>query len=384
MEKVGLKHKEELFNQLFELKKVSYPRSKNNKTTDTYIYCNDSYLSTYFNGVINKFGRGKLKQSDLWSVIISFSYKAIIQSDLEEDFNKLSEHEKNKLRKYIKKNVYYGIKEKSNPDSKKMTIKVNGVRKSVPVDMNVSSLDKLVSGDDSETALINLLEADSSIFSGNRELSYQMNKFIVWFDENKEEVLTQSQNNFLQDLLLIKELDNPKPEEIKELTGTESHQVNQKLKRIEKRILTAWRKESEEKKLSVKTKQLTKEINKVNEFFKILNEDESEKVNYNLSEWVKENFNQIDNLLYKDLEVGQCISITQLENGSLEELEKPTLYKVIDTLSNHLESLEDALRRSENHTPLRLTGSISIVDEVPESKVYILSTDGSIRPKENV
>lgn len=377
------RYREELFSQLFELKKVEYSSPRNKKYVDTYIYCTDSYLNSYFQGVIKKFGRGQLKQSELWSEIITYTYKAIYKYELEDNFNNLSEHEKNKTRKYIKKYVYYAVKERSNPNSKKMTLKVNGERKSVPVNMEVASLDSSVSYEDTETTLINLLNAESSLFYTNPERSYQMNRFILWFQENKQEILTQSQLDFLEKLELIKELNNPKPAEIKEVTGTESHQVNQKLKRIKNRILTAWEEESEKEKKTSRTKKLVSKINKLNGFFTILNDEDSSEANLKLSEWLRSNLDDLDKLLYKELDTEHCIEITRLQNRDIEQLEKRTLYKVINTLSDYLISLEESLVRSESIEETYLSGRIEITDHTPGTGIYILQPDGIIRVKES-
>jgi len=377
-------HREELFKQLFELKKVQYNSPRNRKYIDTYIYCTDEYLNTYFQGVIKKFGRGQLKQSELWSEIITFAYKAIYNYRLEDNFNNLIEHEKNKVRKYIKKYVYYAVKERSNPNTKKMTLRVDGERKSVDVDLEITSLNIQVTHEDTDTTLINLLNAESSIFHANTEKSYQVNKFILWYNEHKEEILTQSQLEFLDNLELIKELNNPTPREIKAVTGTESHQVNQKLKRIRRRIVTAWEEESEQEKKTRRVKKLIKQINKLNEFFTILNEEENKEVNLKLSEWVRENLESLENLLYRELSREQCIELTRLQNRDIEGLQKRTLYKVIDTLSDYLNTLESSLIRSESVEDTNLAGTIEIADHTQGSGVYILQPNGIIRVKEGI
>src|SRR5699024_5341338 len=186
-----------------------------------------------------------------------------------------------------------------NPHTKKTTARINGERKTISIDLKPQSIDMLIQGEDSETALINLLHEDSSIFYQNEQQSSQMNYFIHWYNEAKGTVLTDSQLKFLDDLQKVKKLSNPTPEEIREMTGTESHQVNQKLNRIYNRVMKAWEEESESKKLETKNRKIINDINLIEGYFMLLN-DGGENQEENLSKYIKHHFNKLEPIFYHE------------------------------------------------------------------------------------
>src|SRR5699024_7248803 len=85
---------------------------------------------------------------------------------------------------------------------------------------------------------------DENMLFDNEIYEYYISFFQKWFDERKDEILTEKQIEFLNNL---KKLSNDiylTAEEFEEVTGVRWANYSRWLRRIESRILKAWREEN--------------------------------------------------------------------------------------------------------------------------------------------
>jgi len=164
------------------------------------------------------------------------------------------------------------------------------------------------------------------------------------------------------------------------MTGTESHQVNQKLNRIYNRVMKAWEEVSESKKLETKNRKIINDINLIEGYFMLLN-DGGENQEENLSKYIKHHFNKLEPIFYPEVNAEQAVELTKLSKCKGTKLSKRTLYKTTDILNKQLELLNKRLITNSEREPITIKGSIKIEEE-SKSNIYYLTAKGLIAKEE--
>lgn len=247
--------KEMVFLNYFDKKVIDYPVSRNGQTVGVYLDFKDGRLNNHFETLKQKYGF-KSGWEDLQSEYIFQAWGAIhkftpsithpneaVKDKWIEILMKENAHEENKLIKYIKSTVGYKIYEFVNPNAFRTTTTKNGKKVHYTLVMDMESLDSLIS-DSLSTDSTPLQLTDENMLFDNTMYEYYITFFKKWFDKNKEEILTDSQIQFLENLKKCSNDIYLTAEEFEEVTGVKWVNYSRWLKRIEARIASAWKAEN--------------------------------------------------------------------------------------------------------------------------------------------
>ena len=249
-------YKENVFNDLFGKRVVEYPVSKNGQNVGVYLEIKNQRLYYHLEELKMKYGFKK-SDSDMQSEYISQSWEAIMKfkpesEDEMEGWEAISSgaDEKlfNQLISYIKTTVGYKMYEFVNPNAFRTTTTVDGERVHYTLVMEFESLDELLSREmESEASLPVELTDENNVFN-NTMYSYYISYFQKWFEENKEDILVDTQLEFLENLKKCSSDPYLTAEEFEEVTGVRWSDYSRRLRRIEARIARAWEKSQPKKK----------------------------------------------------------------------------------------------------------------------------------------
>ena len=111
------------------------------------------------------------------------------------------------------------------------------------VKLPVVSIDAGDSNEDgSSYGLLDILNHDSGLFSDlSDEEAYSANSFFKWFNDNRSNILTKNQDQFIHNMNTVHSTDSK--EEVKAKLGIERDQINKKLDRIAERVVKAYNKQ---------------------------------------------------------------------------------------------------------------------------------------------
>lgn len=249
-------YKENVFNDLFGKRVVEYPVSKNGQNVGVYLEIKNQRLYYHLEELKMKYGFKK-SDSDMQSEYISQSWEAIMKfkpesEDEMEGWEAISSgtDEKlfNQLISYIKTTVGYKMYEFVNPNAFRTTTTVDGERVHYTLVMEFESLDELLSREvESEASLPVELTDENNVFN-NTMYSYYISYFQKWFEENKEDILVDTQLEFLENLKKCSSDPYLTAGEFEEVTGVRWSDYSRRLRRIEGRIARAWENSQPKKK----------------------------------------------------------------------------------------------------------------------------------------
>lgn len=283
-------YKENVFNDLFGKRVVEYPVSKNGQSVGVYLEVKNQRLYYHLEELKMKYGFKK-NDSDMQSEYISQSWDAIMKFKPEtenelEGWKALSSgtDEKlfNQLINYIKTTVGYKMYEFVNPNAFRTTTTVDGERVHYTLVMEFESLDELLSNEIGDEPSLPVELTDESNVFNNTMYSYYISYFQKWFEENKEDILVESQLEFLENLKKCSRNPYLTAEEFEEVTGVRWSDYSRRLRRIEGRIARAWEK-SQPKKKSRKQVVDEKILKYLQEYMEIISESNPETQNLELT-----------------------------------------------------------------------------------------------------
>ncbi|MGB3160371.1 MAG: hypothetical protein WBA84_03895 [Carnobacterium sp.] len=340
--------KEELFNQLFEKKVKRHATSQDGAYVDVSIRINNKALKSNFDNLYKKY-KPKHSYSDFINECILHSWHAIQRFEIRDDGNweeiiaGTDKANIGRLINNIKISVKFEIIKFQNQDVKYTRGTVDGEKgQHVSLKFNMNSLDSiLVSADGTDSSLVDVIGADSA-FWGIENVEYKANHFIKWFNENKERILYKSQINFLDDLPKAMSVEGYTPDDVYKITGTASHKVNTKLRRIESTILKVWLKENPLGQKSLLQMEKEEELALWADLMVLMNEDPSNQ-NEMMSEWLLAHFDneKVANIIYDNANVEESITVTRLFKGKNESAIKGSvLYKVMAKVESRIDKLE--------------------------------------------
>lgn len=112
------------------------------------------------------------------------------------------------------------------------------------VKLPVQSIDAGDSNEDGSNnyGLLDILNQDAGLFSDlSDEEAYSANSFFKWFNDNRSNILTKNQDQFIHNMNTVHSTDSK--EEVKAKLGIERDQINKKLDRIAERVVKAYNKQ---------------------------------------------------------------------------------------------------------------------------------------------
>lgn len=350
-------YKENVFNELFGKKVVEYPVSKNGQNIGVYLEIKNQRLYYHLEELKMKYGFKK-SESDMQSEYISQSWEAIskFKPDTEDELSgwvaiSSGTDEKlfNQLISYIKTTVGYKIYEFVNPDAFRTTTTVDGERVHYTLVMEFESLDELLFKEiENESSLPVDLTDENNVF--NKDMySYYISYFQKWFDENKEDILIDSQLEYLENLKKCSKDPYLTPEEFEEVTGVMWSDYSRRLKRIERRIARAWEK-SQPKKKSRKQVADEKVIKYLQDYMKIVRSDDVETQNLQLTNHLVKGMQSKDlefevfsitNKVLKGEKLIEFNRIVNNNNFNNTPLSAQSLYAITDEVARRLRKLRD-------------------------------------------
>jgi hypothetical protein len=241
--------KEEFFNTLFEQQVKRYEGSRDGKTMDVSMVCNNAALDNHFRKLFEKY---KIKNShaDYMNECIFWTYKAIQRFEVKDEGSwegMIAGTDKPNIGRMInniKTTVGFEIYKFANGDAKFTRGEVDGRKgEHITVKMDTSSLDTLLGDGSGGDSLLDILSEEHSLWS-NKEEQYSLSYFSKWFEDNKESLLMPSQLKLLTDLNQCRKIEGYTTNDVYEVTGVPSFKINTKLKRMAARIERSWAKEN--------------------------------------------------------------------------------------------------------------------------------------------
>lgn len=362
--------KEAVFHSYFDKRVIDYPVSKNGQSVGTYLDFREKRLASHFESLKLKYGFKK-NWEDLQSEYVYQAWLAInkfkVDGETDEQIKEIwlqilngeNEHEENKLIKYIKNTVGWKIYEFANPNAFRTTTTKNGKKVHYTLIMEMESLDGLLA-DSFEEGSQPLQLTDENMLFDNEMFEYYISFFQKWFDERKAEILTEKQIEFLNNL---KKLSNDiylTAEEFEEVTDVRWANYSRWLRRIESRILKAWREENPTKK-SRKQVHNTAKIEYFEEYMRIVECEENLMTqNLELTDYLVKGMKDktveydvflVTNEAFKGKDLIEFNRIVNSNNFNRVALSSKLLYMVTDVIEQRLEKFKEEQARVETETP---------------------------------
>lgn len=319
-----------------------------------YVDIKDARFAKHYQGLQKKYSFKK-SWSDLKSEYVLQSWKAIKKFEVDSDdeldtwlkiYEQTDDFEENKLIKYIKTTVGWKIHEFANPNSFRTTTTKNGKKVHYTIVLEMSSLDKLMSGDEDS---VPLELSDENMLFDAKMYDYYTSYFQKWLDKNRDEILTAKQAQFLDDLKKCSKDPYLTAEEFEEKTGVKWANYSRWLRRIEDRILKSW-KESKPSKQSRRQLFNENRIKFLEEIIEIAEDDENLLVqNLELTNKLVEAMNDkhieldafhiTNGSLNKD-ELVEFNRIVNNNNFNSVKLSSQALYKIVNEAYKRLDKLK--------------------------------------------
>ncbi len=338
--------KEVFFNQLFEQRVVKYPTERDGKFIDVAYQCNNESLHNFINKLYNKY---KIKHSftDYMSECMYWTNIAIQRFNIRDDsswaFIIAGTDRPNigKLISSIKTTIEKEIIKFNNPDTKWTTKREGSANRHVAYKYSFTSLDQvLMDKDNNSTSLVQTVSSDKSYWISKE--GYQMNEFIKWFSENKEDILLKSQIRFLNNLEKCQhERDGYTENDIEAVTGVPHRLIGTYLQRIKDRVEKAWSKENNTGR-SIAQISIDTEISMWDELTDIVNcEDQDlQAQSENFTYWIKNHLEEdiVSNMLADafDSQETQTMVKSFKDNTSIPNI---LLYKFYSLVEARLQKL---------------------------------------------
>ena len=198
-----------------------------NKDLQLRFEIHNTHLSYQCASIYNKYP----KTDDYNSHTSNYIYHCYLALNKTEDLTDLE-----KLSKYVHGQVRHSFYLENNETN--IRIKVDGDRRAT-LQFQTLSLDGFLHGEgETELSLTNILTQDSSLFHNLNNQIFFNSYFKSWFKNNKQRILTASQLEFLNTMESIPQ--NTPYKTIKEQTGIDPRNINDKYNRIADRIIKAY------------------------------------------------------------------------------------------------------------------------------------------------
>lgn len=345
-----------VFYNYFEKRVVHYPVSRNGQNVSAYLHIKDGRLIKHYEGLKNKY-KFKRSEFDLQSEYIFQSWSAIERFDSEDWdglLNQTNTHEEMKLLKYIRSHTSNRMNEFVNPNTlRTTTMNDDGVRIHKSIIVEFESLDRLLNNPVEDTMGLQLTDKHN-VF--NTEMyEYYVTYFQKWYRENKEDILTESQLGFMENL----ERHAGEP-----LTGKNYHEITGKnwkhfrrdIERVSTRITNAWNK-AKPKTQSRRQLAETPKISFLKEYMDIVKDTRKlDMQNLKLTNHLVKGMNddkvelEVFDITNSTLKGDQLIEFNRIVNNNNfngVSLSAPSLYLLTDAIKQRLESLLEAQEREE-------------------------------------
>lgn len=359
--------KEMVFHSYFDKRVIDYPVSRSGQSVGTYLDFKDGRLNAHFETLKQKYSFKKgwedLQSEYIYQAWVAIDrFKPIVDSSnkTEKDIwleilNRENNHEENKLIKYIKSTVGFKIYEFANPNAFRTTTTKNGKKVHYTLVMDMESLDGLLS-DSYERDAQPLQLTDENMLFDNTMYEYYITFFQKWFNEKKEEILTENQVEFLENLKKCSKDHHLTAEEFEEVTGVRWANYSRWLRRIESRIVKAWKEENPAKQ-SRKQVYNNARIEYLKEFMRIVDcEDNLDQQNLLLTNHLIKGMNvdvveyDVFNITNKTLRGNDLIEFNRLvnnDNFNNVPLSSKSLYAITELVMSQLDKLTEEQARKE-------------------------------------
>lgn len=344
--------KEQYFEGLFEERVKRYETETNGKFVDVVMVCNNKSLEVFFNRLYKKY-KVKHSYNDFMNECIHWSYFAIQRFHIRDEgsweemmegtdkanigrlVNNIKTTVENEIIRFVNDGVKFTRGEVDGEKGQHMKIKVN-----------FSSLDAVLMGADGDTTtLVNMVSDEQGFWGVNG--NYKMNHFMEWFKENRQRVLTKSQNQLLDNLSKCShEKDGYTENDLEEYIGFNPRKISYYMDRIKNRTLKAWEKENP---LGEKTQlemMREKEIKLWTELMELVYVDEDEVAGQNkaISDWIIANFDneKVSNIIYDNMSQEECIAVVHAYHTKGEQTAIPSkvIYKFVSFVEDRLNYLQ--------------------------------------------
>lgn len=345
--------KEEFFNTIFEQQVKRYPNSIDKKNLDVSLVCNNPALDNHFGKLFKKYNINH-SYTDYLTECTFWAYRAIQRFEIKDDGSwegiiaGTDKANLGRLINNIKTTVDHEIYRFANEGAKFTRAEVDGnKRERVTIKMEIGSLDKMLEEGFEGGNLLDILSEDHALWSSKEE-EYSLSYFSEWFESNKENILTASQLKLLADMKKCHKVEGYTTNDVYEVTGVESCQINKKMKRMATRIEKAWAKENP---LNFKNRlemQRDKELAIWNEVMDLVEDEEDLKfqnlrlTNYFMSHYETE---KVANLVVDNLTGEDIIMFNRIykNRGSIQiALPAKALYQLVNAVEGRIASLNQS------------------------------------------
>jgi len=344
-----LKPQKQLFNQLFQKNVKKFKGQRNGKNIDSSLICTEPKLDRYIKKQYSKYKKGSY--NNFFTECMLLSWEAIQKFDILDDGNwrgildRTDKKNFNRVISYIKTTIKFDVIKKVNPKLKYTTAKIGGEREHVAYKIEPSSLEvPIYESADSVIQLKDIINQDSDFWANKSYTEdYRYTHFINWYEENKEDILIDSQLELLKNLQKANLVEGYSPKDVEDITGVPSNKINTRLKRIERRILKVWEKENP---LGEKTFQDVRRENEINlweEFIEIMmDQDNLEIQNKKLTVWIQKNSYREEIIkLTEVLEKEELITFNKYINYSeIGEIPVEILSKLVIAIEKRIKTLK--------------------------------------------
>ena len=351
---------EDIINDWFELTVIR------NKDLTLQYKIHNPYLEVQCKKLYQKYGNNQAYNSFVSNYIYHI-YEALLKV---EDFSDLDN-----VSRQVFTRVQFSIMEE-NSLLNSTRIKVDGRR--MPLVFSTVSLDGFLDGEDyTEVSLLSMLTDESNLFNNLNNQIYFNSHFKRWFKENKETFLTESQIEFLDKLNSLPA--NPTYKQIKEDTGTDPRNMNDKLNRIADRTIKTY-KEQKKSPVSQYQKNLTQLVKILAHTKNLSNRDtELDTLNTDLFDYLTLHFEQLQPYLNLTLQEHQAMN--------RREFNTQRVYKVTnqcrELFTKYNNSLNELVKNKHTLKPNYKPSLRQPPHNLPKDTqtALIVNSDGQIAPK---
>lgn len=380
-------YKEELFSSLFENNVVRHSHSKEGSYVSVSMHCKNEVLNAHMNKLFVKYRGSGIPRQDFFNEYVMWAWKSLQRFEIPAEENATWEQVLNgeapaiigKIIKNIKTTTGHELYRFSNPDAKFTRGELNGVKgQHITLKLKVESLDALLFvGEGEEKTLEDFVHSEDNLFNNIND-KYYITYFSKWFNDNKHEILTNSQNKLLKDLALCKKVPGYTENDVYEYTGVPSYKINTRLNRISTRVLKAWDKGNH---VHIKNRlemERDSKLEMLAEFIAIA-EDESnlDTQNIRLSNWIKKYHN---NTLVMDLldkvnrgQMDRIVATNRYIAGSLGQVPSIVLYDFLIAVEDEIERLNKMDCRVK---PVNIEANKKVAEEDRTSLVKVQDKTG--------
>lgn len=338
-----------VFENWFEQKVIRLRLNKNeNKYVHFKFIVKNKALKNHANGLKAKYGASQ-NNEDFMSEYLLWAWKAIERFEIKDEgswegiidgtdkanigrlINNIKITTKNQLHRWV------------NDDALFTKRTIDGVSQHVTIKMQMDSFDAILEGD---YGMAETITGENNMFSSTM-YDYSISFFQKWYQANKNRILTKSQLEFLFNLRKCVKVEGYTSDDVYQVTGTPSADVEKRLNRIAKRIEKAWVNEKPNFKNRLEIER-DEELEMWNDLFGLAYAENEEIIpvqNQLITKWLAERLDKdiVESICSRVLEQSEMVKLNRLHklksNEALETLKGKSLYAVIAEAEDRVRAL---------------------------------------------